>query len=192
MAECVTSMRRRLFVILWLSGFLVTIGWAASPAVIQKNGYGLGRPATEQDIREWNIDVSPSGAGLPEGRGTVRQGGDVFAAKCAKCHGPTGVEGPAEILAGGQKTLATSKPIKTIGSYWPYATTLYDYINRAMPYDAPQSLTPDEIYSVIAWLLYRNEIITEDVVMDARSLPVVQMPNRQGFIPDPRPDVPRP
>jgi len=186
------SMCKRLLLTLCLSGFLVSIGWAASPADVDTHVDRLGRPATEQEIRAWNIDVSPNGAGLPAGRGTVRQGADVFAAKCAKCHGATGVEGPADILVGGHKTLATSKPVKTIGSYWPYATTLYDYINRAMPFDAPQSLTPDEIYAVIAWLLYRNEIIAEDAVMDARSLPLVEMPNRQGFIPDPHPGVPRP
>ncbi len=185
-------MRKQLLLTLCLSALLVIIGRAAWPAERNGDGYGLGRPATEQDIRTWNMDVSPTGEGLPPGAGTVRQGATVFAGKCAKCHGATGIEGPADILVGGHKTLATSKPIKTIGSYWPYATTLYDYINRAMPFDAPQSLTPDEIYSVIAWLLYRNQIITEDVVMDARSLPLVEMPNRQGFIPDPRPDVPRP
>jgi cytochrome c len=92
-------------------------------------------------------------------------------------------------LVGGQGTLATSKPIRTIGSYWPYATTLYDYIHRAMPLNAPQSLTADETYAVIAWLLFQNHIIAEDEVMDAQSLPTINMPNREGFRPDPRPDV---
>lgn len=95
-------------------------------------------------------------------------------------------------LVGGAGTLASQHPIKTIGSYWPYATTLYDYVHRAMPFPAPQSLSPDEIYSVVAWLLYKNGIIAEDVVVDARSLPGISMPNRRGFIPDPRPDVPKP
>ena len=116
----------------------------------------------------------------------------MYAAKCAGCHGPTGIEGPSDRLVGGQQTLQTPKPVKTIGSYWPYATTLYDYIRRAMPFDAPQSLTADDIYAVTAWLLYRNGIIGEEAVMDARTLPAVQMPNRQGFLPDPRPDVPGP
>jgi cytochrome c len=138
-----------------------------------------------------DIDVSPSGAGLPPGSGTVQQGRQVFAAKCAACHGQGGIEGPADRLAGGHGTLKTSKPLKTVGSYWPYATTLYDYIYRAMPFNAPQSLTPDEVYSVVAWILYRNEIIPEDVVMDAKTLPAAQMPNRNGFVPDPRPDVPK-
>ena len=109
--------------------------------------------------------------------------------ECAKCHGATGVEGPMDRLVGGRESLSTEKPVKTIGSFWPYATTLYDYINRAMPFDAPQSLTPDEVYSVIAWLLYQNGIISEESVVDADTLPLVQMPNRHGFVPDPRPDV---
>ena len=90
---------------------------------------------------------------------------------------------------GGQNTLQAAKPVKTIGSYWPYAPTLYDYINRAMPFDAPQSLTPDEVYSVIAWLLFQNKVIAEDTVIDAQTLPKIQMPNRNGFVADPRPDV---
>jgi S-disulfanyl-L-cysteine oxidoreductase SoxD len=151
--------------------------------------YGLGRPATEADIQSWNIDVSPTGEGLPPGRGTVPQGASIFAAKCSMCHGPTGTGGPADRLAGGQGTLATDKPIKTIGSYWPYATTLFDYIYRAMPYSAPQSLTPDEVYSVVAWLLHQNGIIPEHTVIDAQTLPTVQMPNRKGFVRDTRPEM---
>jgi cytochrome c len=92
-------------------------------------------------------------------------------------------------LVGGQHSLATTAPVKTIGSYWPYATTLYDYIHRAMPFDAPQSLTPDEVYSVTAWLLHQNGIIAENAVIDSSTLPAIQMPNRHGFVPDPRPDV---
>jgi S-disulfanyl-L-cysteine oxidoreductase SoxD len=181
--------------------FLIGIGfsaavwcgaWPSGSAEEQAGGYGLGRPATEEEIRRWNIDVGPSGEGLPPGQGTAKEGRQVYAAKCAKCHGPTAVEGPSDPLVGGRDTLATSAPIKTIGSYWPYATTLYDYIYRAMPFDAPQSMTPDEIYAVIAWLLYENRIIAEDAAINARTLPAIEMPNRQGFIPDPRPDVPKP
>jgi cytochrome c len=152
--------------------------------------YGLGRPATETEIRAWDIDVAPTGEGLPPGQGTVKRGAQVYAAKCAGCHGPTGREGPKNRLVGGRDTLASPNPVKTVGSYWPYATTLYDYIRRAMPFDAPQSLSPDDVYSVVAWLLHQNGIIDEVTVMDARTLPQVQMPNRNGFIPDPRPDVP--
>jgi cytochrome c len=155
------------------------------------SGYGLGRSATESEVRAWNIDITPSGEGLPVGRGMVKEGAAVFRKKCAMCHGPSGTEGPRDRLVGGQGTLSTAHPIKTIGSYWPYATTLFDYLRRAMPYNAPQSLTPDEVYSVVAWLLFRNGIIAEDAAMDAKSLPAVQMPNRKGFVPDPRPDVPK-
>ena len=95
-------------------------------------------------------------------------------------------------LVGGVGTLASPQPIKTIGSYWPYATTLYDYIHRAMPFPAPQSLSSNDVYSLVAWLLYRNGIIAEDLILDAKSLPAISMPNRQGFVPDPRPDVPKP
>ena len=162
---------------------------ANRPAEEETARLGLGQPATAADIRLWNIDVTPSGEGLPPGRGTVPQGAKVYAAKCAKCHGASGTEGPMDRLVGGQHSLATTAPVKTIGSYWPYATTLYDYIHRAMPFDAPQSLTPDEVYSVTAWLLYQNGIIAENAVIDSATLSAVQMPNRHGFVPDPRPDV---
>jgi len=150
---------------------------------------GIGRPATDEEMRAWNIDVSSTGEGLPSGQGTAKEGAQVFAAKCAACHGPTGTEGPKDRLVGGQNTLQTPKPVRTVGSYWPYATTLYDYIHRAMPFNAPQSLSSDETYSVIAWLLFQNQIIPEDAVINAQTLPKVQMPNRNGFISDPRPDV---
>lgn len=168
--------------------------WAGGPADQQEqtHGYGLGRPASDQEVRAWNIDVVPTGEGLPAGQGTAKQGAALFAARCATCHGPTGQEGPMDRLVGGAGTLASQHPIKTIGSYWPYATTLYDYVHRAMPFTAPQSLSPDEVYSIVAWLLYQNGIIAEDTVLDARSLPGISMPNRRGFFPDPRPDVPKP
>jgi S-disulfanyl-L-cysteine oxidoreductase SoxD len=152
----------------------------------------LGHPAALEEIALWNTDVGPQGEGLPPGRGTVSEGAVVYAAKCSKCHGASGTEGPMDRLVGGRDTLTTSSPLKTIGSYWPYAPTLYDYIHRAMPYDAPQSLTAEEVYAVTAWLLYQNGIVPEDAVMDARTLPAVEMPNRHGFVPDPRPDVPSP
>jgi mono/diheme cytochrome c family protein len=175
-----------------IGALALTVGrlYTLSSAQETVQDYGVGRPASAEEIRAWNIDVSPSGEGLPPGRGTVQQGAQIFATKCAACHGATGTEGPKDRLVGGQNTLATQKPIKTIGSYWPYATTLYDYIYRAMPFTAPQSLSPDETYSVIAWLLYQNGIIEEGKVIDARTLPAITMPNRDGFIPDPRPDTP--
>jgi cytochrome c len=170
---------------------IISVAWPGWSAEEPVPGYGLGRMVTEEEMRAWNIDAAWTGAGLPLGKGTVKEGARIYAAKCAMCHGPTGKEGPKDRLVGGQGTLNTPKPIKTIGSYWPYATTLYDYINRAMPFTAPQSLTPDEVYSVTAWLLFQNGIVAEDVVIDARMLPLVQMPNRNGFVPDPRPDIPR-
>ena len=170
---------------------LVVAGCAMSnrPPEERATSLGIGQPASAEDIRLWNIDVLPSGEGLPPGRGTVPLGATIYAAKCAKCHGASATEGPMDRLVGGRQTLTTSTPVKTIGSYWPYATTLYDYIQRAMPYDAPQSLTVEEVYSVTAWLLHQNGIIAEDVVVDAVTLPAIQMPNRHGFVPDPRPDV---
>ena len=180
-------MSRSSLVILGI-GLSVVCGWPCL-AGDDMGGYGLGRPPTEAEIRDWNIEVAPTGEGLPTGHGTVPQGLRVYAEKCARCHGATGREGPMDRLVGGHGTLATANPVKTIGSYWPYATTLYDYIRRAMPWDAPQSLTPDDVYAVIAWLLHENGIIAADAVMDARTLPAVQMPNRHGFVPDPRPDV---
>lgn len=185
-----TSMPKRFLLCVGIS--TVFLGWVLPGWSAEENaaGYEIGKPATDNQIRAWNIDVSPSGEGLPPGQGTVKEGAQVYAEKCAACHGPSGTEGPKDRLVGGQNTLQTPKPVRTIGSYWPYATTLYDYINRAMPFNAPQSLTSDEVYSVIAWLLHQNGIISEDMVISAQTLLQVQMPNRNGFIPDPRPDVP--
>ena len=188
MDEYGTSMHKSLLIGLGTLAIALAWTWTAGSAE-EGGGYGLGRTATDEEIRAWNIDVSPTGEGLPRGQGTVKQGAQVFATKCAMCHGPTGKEGPKDRLVGGQGTLTTGKPIKTIGSYWPYATTLYDFINRAMPFNAPGSLNSDEVYSVIAWLLFQNGIVQEDAVIDARTLPLVQMPNRNGFVQDPRPDV---
>ena len=188
MDACETSMGRTHLLSL---AMVLLAGCAMSnpPTEEQTAKLAFGQPASAEDIRLWDIDVAPNGDGLPPGRGPVRQGAAVYAGKCAKCHGASGTEGPMDRLVGGQQTLNTSAPVKTIGSYWPYATTLYDYIHRAMPFDAPQSLTPEEVYSVTAWLLHQNGIIAEDAVIDAATLPAVQMPNRHGFVPDPRPDV---
>jgi S-disulfanyl-L-cysteine oxidoreductase SoxD len=153
--------------------------------------YGFGEPATAEQIAGWDIDVKPDGTGLPPGSGSVQQGEALFARLGAKCHGAKG-EGTdaAPPLVGGIGSLGTDAPVKTVGSFWPYATTLYDYIHRAMPADAPQSLTPEEVYALCAYLLYLNGIVPEDAVMDAQTLPQVVMPNRDGFTsPDPRPDT---
>lgn len=151
--------------------------------------YGFGKTATDREIAGWNIDVTPDGKGLPAGRGSVAQGKQVYDTSCAACHGAKGEGKPADRLVGGVGSLTTARRIKTVGSYWPYAPTIYDYINRAMPYNSPQSLTPDQVYAVTAYLLHLNGIVAADAVMDAEILPKVQMPNRTGFIADSRPDT---
>ncbi|WP_316233702.1 cytochrome c [Bradyrhizobium sp. SZCCHNPS2010] len=161
----------------------------SSVAGMAAERYNLGRPVTGDDIAAWNIDVSGDGAGLPAGRGSVAEGRALFAEACSACHGDKGQGSAADVLVGGRGTLATAKPIKTIGSFWPYAPTIFDYVNRAMPFNAPQSLTPDQVYSVTAYLLFLNGIVPEDTTLDAASLAKVEMPNRNGFTRDPRPDV---
>ncbi|WP_083294500.1 c-type cytochrome [Burkholderia plantarii] len=148
--------------------------------------YGLGQPVTEASLAAWNIDVAPDGRGLPPGSGSVAHGGQVYAQKCAMCHGAKGEGGAGDALVGGIGTLADKKPKKTVGSYWPYATTLFDYIRRAMPYNAPGSLSADDVYAVSAFLLNRNGIVPDGTTLDATTLPQVRMPNRDGFVPDPR------
>jgi S-disulfanyl-L-cysteine oxidoreductase SoxD len=153
-----------------------------SGAVSAAERYGFGRPATPQEIAGWDIDVSSSGAGLPPGQGDVRQGAAIFAAKCASCHGAHGEGKPMDRLVGGVGALRDKKPEKTVGSFWPYATTLFDYVRRAMPLNAPQSLTPDEVYAVSAYVLFLNGIVPQDMTLDADTLAKVRMPNRDGFV----------
>jgi cytochrome c len=143
----------------------------------------LGRVATEEEVAAWDISIAPDGAGLPPGAGTARDGKVVYDEHCAACHGQglTGGEGLADPLVGGQDSLMTRQPVKTVGSFWPYATTLFDYVRRAMPYDAPMSLSNDQVYAVSAYILAKNGIITETARMDAASLPKVEMPNATGF-----------
>jgi S-disulfanyl-L-cysteine oxidoreductase SoxD len=147
----------------------------------------IGRPVSAADIAAWNIDVAPDGHGLPAGSGDVATGARIFAAKCAACHGAKGEGVLGDQLIGGRGTLASAKPVRTVGSYWPYATTLFDYIRRAMPYNAPQSLSADEVYAVSAWILNQNGVVADDARLDAHSLAAIRMPNRDGFVPDPRP-----
>ena len=145
-------------------------------------GLNLGRIVTADEIKTWDISIPPSGAGLPPGSGSVKQGAAVYAAKCEACHGANGAGKPVEALVGGQGTLASDDPIRTVGSYWPYATTLFDYVRRAMPTNAPKSLTDSEVYAVSAYVLQLNGIIPQDAVMNAQTLPQVKMPNKDGFI----------
>jgi mono/diheme cytochrome c family protein len=145
-------------------------------------GLNLGRVVTAEEIKAWDISIPPSGAGLPPGSGSVKQGAAVYAAKCEACHGANGAGKPVDALVGGQGTLASGTPVRTVGSYWPYATTLFDYVRRAMPTNAPKSLTDSEVYAVSAYLLQLNGIILQDAVMNAQTLPQVKMPNKDGFI----------
>jgi S-disulfanyl-L-cysteine oxidoreductase SoxD len=162
---------------------------AAATLAAQSPKYGVGRPATPDQIRDLGTAIAPDGSGLPEGSGTVAAGREVFMTRCSKCHGEKAEGAAGPTLVGGQGTLATAKPLKTVGSYWPYATTVWDYVNRAMPFDQPGLLKPTEVYAVVAYILNLNGIIGNDQVMDAKSLPKVKMPNRDGFVADPRPDV---
>lgn len=169
--------------------FMALSGFAANVCSDPAARYGFGQTPTPASINALDIAIGPHGEELPPGSGTVAAGSVLYAERCAMCHGASGREGPDPILVGGRGTLSDLQPLLTIGSYWAYATTLYDYIARAMPFFAPGSLAPDEIYALCAYLLNANGIIADDAVMDRVSLPAVQMPNRDGFIPDPRPDV---
>jgi S-disulfanyl-L-cysteine oxidoreductase SoxD len=155
---------------------------ACSSGFHQTQSYGLGKPITESQILAWNIDIAPNGDGLPPGGATAQQGEKVYQEKCGACHGNQGQGGVGNRLVGGGG-LNTDKPIKTVGSYWPYATTLFDYTKRAMPHPMPQSLTNQEVYGTTAYILYMNKIIGLNDEMNAKTLPLVKMPNRDGFIP---------
>ncbi len=166
---------------------LGTMGAGLAAAAEPPPPLAFGRLATPAEIAAADIDVRADGAGLPPGRGSVTDGSALYASGCAACHGGPGqkpVTG-APLLMGGLGTLATPKPVKTAGSYWPYATTLFDYIRRAMPFQAPGSLTDDQVYALTAYILRLNGIVPEDAVLDAASLPKVRMPNRDGFVPNP-------
>jgi mono/diheme cytochrome c family protein len=169
------SMRDRLLAIC----SALALGCGAAGA----EGPGLGRVATPEDIAAWDISIGPDGAGLPAGSGSARQGEAVYMAKCLGCHGECGAGKPNDQLAGGQGTLGPGQtPVKTVGSFWPYATTVFDYVRRAMPLNEPKSLSNDETYAVVAYILRINGVIGEDDTIDARTLPAVRMPNRDGFV----------
>lgn len=163
----------------------------ASRSAAAKEGFGLGRTATAEEIAALDIDVGPDGAGLPPGGASVRAGLEVYAAKCAACHGADGTGGPNDRLAGripGDAFPFATDPTarSTVGSYWPYATTLYDYVRKAMPFDAPGSLTDDEVYGVVAAVLYFNELVAEDAVVDSATVTDLRMPSRDRFVRDDR------
>ena len=164
-------------------GAAVSAQQAQRPRPAAPKGPALGVPATPAQIAGSDISIPPDGTGLPEGSGTPAQGAQIYTAKCFACHGPDGTGAAADRLAGGQGTLKNPAPLKTIGSYWPYATTLFDYVRRAMPYPEPHSLTNAEAYALTAYLLHLNGVIGADAVMDAKTLPKVKMPNREQFVP---------
>ena len=156
----------------------------------QAEPLGLGREATPAEIAAWDIDVRPDGQGLPEGRGTVMEGEEIFMDRCATCHGDFG-EGVGRwpVLAGGQDTLTADRPVKTIGSYWPYLSTVWDYVHRAMPFGDAQSLSDDEVYAITAYLLYLNDIVEdEEFELNRENFTEIRMPNEGNFTDDPRPD----
>jgi cytochrome c len=174
-----------------IAAFAVVALAYAAPAQAQ-SPYGIGQPATPAEIAGWNIDVDRYGNNLPAGSGSVSHGREVFDQQCAACHGAKGESGIGDQLVGGQGTLATPKPVRTVGSYWPYAPTLFDYIRRAMPQNAPQSLDNDDVYAVSAYILNLNGLVAADATLDAKTLSAIKMPNRNMFVGDPRPDVKNP
>ena len=171
--------------------FTAAVAHVAQPcrAAEQSPTYGVGRASKPEELKGIDIEVTPDGKGLRHGSGTAAAGKDVYTRRCETCHGPTGTEGPQDVLVGGKGSLTTARPQKTVGSYWPYATTLWDYINRAMPFDHPSTLTADEVYAATAYVLFLNGIVGEQDVLNETTLPQIKMPNRNGFVTDPRPDV---
>lgn len=173
------------------SSVLVLVLLLGSGAAAQQR-YGLGEKITDKQIEPWNIDVrGDDGRGLPPGKGTVAEGEKLYLEQCASCHGEFGEgNGRWPELMGGKGTLKSEDPRKTIGSFWPWAPTVFDYVRRAMPFSSPQSLSNDETYSIVAYLLSLNDLLPADATLDAKSLAAIKMPNRDGFVvDDPRPDV---
>jgi S-disulfanyl-L-cysteine oxidoreductase SoxD len=170
----------------------LTIAIPIRSAMTQVTRYNVGRTATPADIRARDISIAPDGTGLPAARGNVAEGRVIYQRSCASCHGTNG-QGVADFpaLVGGQGTLTSKAPVQTVGSFWPYATTVWDYIRRSMPYQRPGTLSNHEVYAVTAYILYMNHLIPANADLNAKTLPHVAMPNRNGFIPDPRPDVKR-
>jgi mono/diheme cytochrome c family protein len=169
---------------------LAGLGLAFVARAQAQGPYGIGRSATPDEIAGWNIDIDRDGKNLPPGSGSVNQGKIVFDQQCSSCHGAKGEGGLGDKLVGGKGTLATPNPVKTVGSYWPYAPTLFDYIRRAMPLTAPQSLSDEDVYAVSAYILNLNGLLPADATLDAKTLSAIEMPNRNMFVGDPRPDVP--
>ena len=174
-----------------IAGFAV-VALACATSAQAQSPYGIGRAATPAEIAGWNIDIDGYGNNLPPGSGNVDHGREVYDQQCAACHGAQGEGGVGDRLVGGQGTLATPDPVKTVGSYWPYAPTLFDYIRRAMPQNAPESLSNDDVYAVSAYILHLNGLLPAGATLDAKTMSAIKMPNRKMFVGDPRPDVKNP
>jgi S-disulfanyl-L-cysteine oxidoreductase SoxD len=174
------------------AAMLAIVVLAGAISAQAQSRYGIGQPATSPEVAGWNIDIDRYGNNLPPGSGSVGRGHEVFDQQCAACHGASGEGGIGDQLAGGQGTMASKKPIRTVGSYWPYAPTLFDYIRRAMPQNAPESLSNDDVYAVSAYILHLNGLLQADATLDAKALSAIKMPNRDKFVGDPRPDVRNP
>lgn len=160
---------------------LASAAFAASAAIAQQ-GPNLGEPITAADLAPWDISIQTDGSGLPPGSGTVADGEVIFRNQCMACHGEAGAGQPNDRLVGGHGTLEQLNQVKTVGSYWPYASTVFDYIRRAMPFTTPQTLTNDQVYALTAYLLHLNGIIDKDATLNARRLARIEMPNADGFI----------
>ena len=186
MLDLVKTIKTGLFVAALLSPVL-----SASLAVAEERPFNLGQLATAEQVAGWDIDVRPDGLGAPVGAGNAIDGEEVYAERCASCHGDFGeAVDNWPVLVGGEGTLNGHDPVKTTGSYWPYASTMFDYIYRAMPFGEAQSLTHDETYQIVAYLLYMNDIIDDEFELNQENIGTIEMPNRDGFmIPDPRPDA---
>ncbi|MDX2428043.1 MAG: c-type cytochrome [Xanthomonadales bacterium] len=170
--------------------FFLSVMMTALPASAKDGQYGIGTPATASEIAGWDIDIRPDGKGLPPGSGSVEDGEMMYEEKCASCHGSFGEGvGRYPVLSGGEGTLTEERPEKTVGSYWPYASTLWDYIHRAMPFAQPQSMTDEEVYAITAYVLYLNDLVEDDFVLTADNLASIEMPNQDGFFFDDRPDT---
>jgi len=183
--------RATLPAVLFAAGTMASTMTIGGASAAEPGYYGYGKPATAEQIAGWDIDVRPDGTGLPAGSGSVSRGADLFAEQCAACHGTFGEgAGRYPALAGGKDSLRQDRPQKTVGSFWPYATTLWDYINRAQPFPAPRSLSANDVYAVTAYILNLNDLVDDNFIADRNSLPKVKMPNRGAFIwRDPRPDT---
>ena len=169
---------------------IILTATSASLFANETGHFGIGKKATPEEIAGWDIDIRPDGKGLPEGQGSVLKGEGLYEAKCSSCHGLFGEgEGRWPALAGGEDSLTEDRPEKTVGSFWPYASTLWDYINRAMPFTSPKTLTTNEVYAITAYVLYLNDLVEEDFVLTQNNLASIKMPNEENFYIDNRPDT---